>query len=83
MLVLGQYAAVSFGDSLFGCYVLLPLQQRHSVLLRRAVWGEHASILRSLFVSIKEVSTQPHKSHGLSEGLKKNIVCNRLHCFAL
>jgi len=50
-----QYEAVSFGDSLFGCYVLLPLQQEHSVTLREAVWGEHITVLRSLSIPISEV----------------------------
>ena len=58
MMFVEQYEAVSFGDSLFGCYLLLPLQQRHNVDLKRAVWGEHQVVLRSLTVPIKEVSQQ-------------------------
>ncbi|XP_064600850.1 RNA polymerase II-associated protein 1-like [Liolophura sinensis] len=53
--VLQQYQAVSFGDSLFGCYVLVPLQQRHNFSLRKAVWGEYNNILRTLFIPVKEL----------------------------
>ena len=56
MLLLEQFEAVSFGDSLFACYLLLPLQQKHDLLLRKAVWGEHVGVLRALFVPIKQVS---------------------------
>ena len=55
MLLLDQYEAVSFGDALFGCFVLVPMMQAHSVTLRRAVWGEHAGVLRTLSVPIREV----------------------------
>lgn len=53
--LLAQYEAVSFGDSLFGCFILLPLQRRYSVSMRLAVFGEHVSILRSLGVSLEQV----------------------------
>lgn len=56
MLLLSQYEAVSYGDSLFGCYVLLPLQQQHDLLLRQAVWSEHEPVLRALFVPVSEVN---------------------------
>ncbi|KAL5008923.1 hypothetical protein ScPMuIL_014504 [Solemya velum] len=52
---LQQYQAVSFGDSLFGCYVLLPLQQKHNLRLRKAVWTEHCGILRTLRIPIQEL----------------------------
>lgn len=50
-----QYEAVSFGDSLFSCYVLLPLQQCHSVSLRVVLWDEHVPALQSIFIPVKEV----------------------------
>ncbi|KAK3093836.1 hypothetical protein FSP39_020762 [Pinctada imbricata] len=51
---LQQYEAVSFGDSLFGCYVMIPLQQRHNLQLRKAIWTEHYGILRILHLPLKE-----------------------------
>lgn len=53
--LLSQYEAVSFGDRLFGCWVLLPLQRRYSVSLRLAVFGEHVGMLRSLGVTMEQV----------------------------
>lgn len=50
-----QYEAVSFGDSLFACYVLLPLQQCHSVSLRVVLWDEHVPALQSMFIPVKEL----------------------------
>ena len=54
-MVLQQYEAVSFGDAVFGCYVLLPMQQQHSARLRSAVWSEHSGILPALIVPLKQV----------------------------
>ncbi|KAI4900398.1 hypothetical protein NFI96_017778 [Prochilodus magdalenae] len=53
--LLAQYEAVSFGDTLFGCFVLLPLQRRYSATMRLAVFGEHVGILRSLGVSLEQL----------------------------
>ncbi|KAL3875002.1 hypothetical protein ACJMK2_037944 [Sinanodonta woodiana] len=55
MGLLQQYEAVSFGDSVFGCYVLVPLQQQHNLMLRKAVWTEHTGILRTLTLPIQEL----------------------------
>ena len=55
LLLLTQYEAVSFCDSVFANYVLLPLQQRHSVLLRKCVWGEHAAVLHCLTLPVNQV----------------------------
>jgi len=55
LLLLTQYEAVSFCDVMFAGYVLLPLQQRHSVLLRKAVWGEHVSLLHCLSIPPSQV----------------------------
>ena len=57
LLVLRQYEAVSFCDAVFANYVLLPLQQTHSVLLRKALWGEHLNVLHSLSLSVNQVTT--------------------------
>ncbi|KAK2891816.1 RNA polymerase II-associated protein 1 isoform X2 [Channa argus] len=53
--LLAQYEAVSFGDQLFGCWILLPLQKRYSVALRLAVFGEHVGMLRSLGVTLEQL----------------------------
>uniref|UniRef100_A0A8C1DGJ2 RNA polymerase II associated protein 1 n=1 Tax=Cyprinus carpio carpio TaxID=630221 RepID=A0A8C1DGJ2_CYPCA len=53
--LLAQYEAVSFGDPLFGCFMLLPLQRRYSVTMRLAVFGEHVGMLRSLGVSLQQL----------------------------
>lgn len=53
--LLAQYEAVSFGDRLFGCWLLLPLQRRYSATMRLAVFGEHVGLLRSLGVTLEQV----------------------------
>uniref|UniRef100_A0A3Q1JYV1 RNA polymerase II associated protein 1 n=1 Tax=Anabas testudineus TaxID=64144 RepID=A0A3Q1JYV1_ANATE len=53
--LLAQYEAVSFGDRLFGCWVLLPLQRRYSTAMRLAVFGEHVGMLRSLGVTLEQL----------------------------
>uniref|UniRef100_A0A8B9EWB5 RNA polymerase II associated protein 1 n=1 Tax=Amazona collaria TaxID=241587 RepID=A0A8B9EWB5_9PSIT len=52
--LLEQFEAVSFGDPLFGVFVLLPLQKRFSVHLRLSVFGEHTSILKALGVPLQQ-----------------------------
>ncbi|KAM6444679.1 RNA polymerase II-associated protein 1 [Rhynochetos jubatus] len=52
--LLEQFEGVSFGDPLFGVFVLLPLQKRFSVHLRLSVFGEHMSILRALGVPLQQ-----------------------------
>nr|XP_014351251.1 PREDICTED: RNA polymerase II-associated protein 1 [Latimeria chalumnae] len=52
--LLEQFEGVSFGDPLFGCFVLLPLQRKFSVQFRLAVFGEHVSLLRALGVPLKQ-----------------------------
>ncbi|XP_016382395.1 RNA polymerase II-associated protein 1-like [Sinocyclocheilus rhinocerous] len=53
--LLAQYEAVSFGDPLFGCFMLLPLQRCYSVTMRLAVFGEHVGMLRSLGVPLQQL----------------------------
>ncbi|ROL44981.1 RNA polymerase II-associated protein 1 [Anabarilius grahami] len=53
--LLVQFEAVSFGDPLFGCFMLLPLQRRYNVTMRLAVFGEHVGMLRSLGVSLQQL----------------------------
>uniref|UniRef100_A0A8B9S622 RNA polymerase II associated protein 1 n=1 Tax=Apteryx owenii TaxID=8824 RepID=A0A8B9S622_APTOW len=52
--LLEQFEGVSFGDPLFGAFILLPLQKRFSIHLRLSVFGEHTSILRSLGVPLQQ-----------------------------
>lgn len=54
--LLAQFEAVSFGDPLFGCMVLLPLQRRYSATMRLEVFGEHMGLLRSLGVTLEQLS---------------------------
>ncbi|XP_037343044.2 RNA polymerase II-associated protein 1 isoform X2 [Pungitius pungitius] len=54
--LLSQFEAVSFGDRLFGCWLLLPLQRRYSATMRLAVFGEHVGMLRSLGVTLAQLS---------------------------
>ncbi|XP_062379235.1 RNA polymerase II-associated protein 1 [Sardina pilchardus] len=53
--LLAQYEAVSFGDVLFGRFLLLPLQRRYSAIMRLAVFGEHVGLLRSLRVPLQKL----------------------------
>lgn len=53
--LLQQYEAVSFGDSLFSCYILLPVQQKHDIQLRKALWTEHQAMLRCMRLPLKEI----------------------------
>ncbi|NXU52130.1 RPAP1 protein, partial [Turnix velox] len=52
--LLEQFEGVSFGDPLFGVFVLLPLQRRFSIHLRLSVFGEHTNILRALGVPLQQ-----------------------------
>nr|XP_057946974.1 RNA polymerase II-associated protein 1 isoform X3 [Doryrhamphus excisus] len=54
--LLTQYEAVSFGDRLFGCWILLPLQRKYSTTMRLAMFGEHVGSLRSLGVTPDQLS---------------------------
>ena len=50
-----HFASVSYGDQLFGTFVLLPLQQRLPVPLRRLVWEDYPQILRLLSTPLDKV----------------------------
>ncbi|XP_072479970.1 RNA polymerase II-associated protein 1 isoform X2 [Notamacropus eugenii] len=52
---LEHFEAVSFGDSLFGMLVLLPLQRRYSVTLRLSLFGEHVGALRALGLPLAQL----------------------------
>lgn len=53
--VLEQFVGVSYGDPVFGQFVLIPLQQRHSIQLRKLVWCEMEAVLRFLSTPIDKV----------------------------
>ncbi|XP_076441793.1 RNA polymerase II-associated protein 1-like [Babylonia areolata] len=55
MLLLEQFEAVSYGDPVFAAFVLLPMQQCHSCLLRRAVWQERSLLLRAMTLPVQEM----------------------------
>uniref|UniRef100_S4RLV8 RNA polymerase II associated protein 1 n=1 Tax=Petromyzon marinus TaxID=7757 RepID=S4RLV8_PETMA len=67
--LLEQFEAASFGDALFGAFVLLPLQRRFDVRLKLVLFGEHEGALRSLGVPIKQFPvglgryTEPAETH--------------------
>ncbi|XP_013929841.1 PREDICTED: RNA polymerase II-associated protein 1 [Thamnophis sirtalis] len=52
--LLEQFESVSFGDPLFGVFVLLPLQRHFSSQLKMAVFGEHVNTLRALGVPLQQ-----------------------------
>ena len=66
-MFLEQFGALSYGDHLFCCFVLLPLQQQQPAALRRLLWEEHPHILRFLSISPDQVHTPKlmscHASH--------------------
>ena len=54
--ILIQFSACSFGDHTFSNYLLIPLQQKHDVKYRKAIWGEHCDALKCFSMPIKSVS---------------------------
>jgi len=47
-LLIDQFDASSFGDVLFSNFILVPLQQNYDVALRKYVWIENPTVLKSL-----------------------------------
>ncbi|XP_056151875.1 RNA polymerase II-associated protein 1 [Lampris incognitus] len=85
--LLAQYESVSFGDHLFGCLVLLPLQRKYSTTMRLAVFGEHVGMLRSLGVSLKQLfipierfTSPPEDSLPLLQLYFNSLVTGTLRC---
>ncbi|XP_063355593.1 RNA polymerase II-associated protein 1 isoform X1 [Pelmatolapia mariae] len=85
--LVSQYEAVSFGDRLFGCWVLLPLQRRYSTTMRLAVFGEHVGMLRSLGVTLEQLSipierftSPPEDSLPLLRLYFRSLVTGTLKC---
>ena len=48
-----QFASCSYGDQVFGAYLLVPLQQKHDVRLRLHFWGEQTMTLRFLTTTVE------------------------------
>lgn len=55
--LLEQYQGVSYGNSLFGNFILLPLAQRHDEKYRKMLWAEYAGILQILDAPLEKVTT--------------------------
>ncbi|KAK5645366.1 hypothetical protein RI129_006666 [Pyrocoelia pectoralis] len=53
--LLEQYQGVSYGDVLFGNFILLPLIQRHDVKYRKTLWSEYAGIVQVFNVTAEQV----------------------------
>ena len=52
---MNQYTAVSYGDKLFSQYILLPIQQNQSPILRRLFWLDHTHVTRIITLVPNEV----------------------------
>jgi hypothetical protein len=50
-----QFASCSYGDQVFGLYLLVPLQQKHDVRLRLYFWSEQTAVLRFLTISNEQL----------------------------
>jgi hypothetical protein len=50
-----QFSAVSYGDGLFASYLLMPLQQKCTLELRRLVWGEFSHVLRLISLTENDI----------------------------
>uniref|UniRef100_A0A1B6CGL5 RNA polymerase II-associated protein 1 n=1 Tax=Clastoptera arizonana TaxID=38151 RepID=A0A1B6CGL5_9HEMI len=50
-----HFSAVSYGNPVFGQYLLIPLQQRHNPKYRKIIWSEQAGILRILSTSLDQL----------------------------
>lgn len=53
--LLEQYQGVSYGNVLFGNFVLVPLAQRHNVKWRKTLWSEYAGVVQILNVPPEQV----------------------------
>ncbi|XP_075211617.1 RNA polymerase II-associated protein 1 isoform X2 [Lycorma delicatula] len=50
-----HYVAVSYGDSVFGQYILIPLQQCYNVKFRKLIWSEQAPLVRVLSTPVEQL----------------------------
>ncbi|GLV42007.1 uncharacterized protein CBL_05035 [Carabus blaptoides fortunei] len=49
--LLEQYQAVSYGDTLFANYILVPLTQKHNVKWRKILWSEYMGVAQTIMLS--------------------------------
>ncbi|XP_057315544.1 RNA polymerase II-associated protein 1-like [Hydractinia symbiolongicarpus] len=54
--LLDQYLSSSFGDYTFANFILFPIQLRHDVKFRRAVWTEYCEVLRQFPIPLTQVT---------------------------
>lgn len=52
-----QYQSASFGDSTFANLLLIPMQLKHDVKYRKAIWTDYCDILRIFPITIQKIST--------------------------
>jgi hypothetical protein len=52
--LLEQYQGVSYGDVLFGNFILLPLAQRHSLKWRKTLWSEYLGVVEIFNVTVEQ-----------------------------
>ncbi len=50
-----QFVSASYCNPVFAAYVLIPLQQKHDVELRKYVWTEQTTMLRFLTLSVDQL----------------------------
>lgn len=50
-----EFVGVSYCDPVFGQYILIPLQQCHSVRFRKYIWTEQTAVLRLLSTPISQL----------------------------
>ncbi|XP_045474307.1 RNA polymerase II-associated protein 1 isoform X2 [Harmonia axyridis] len=55
--MLEQYQGVSYGDILFGNFVLVPLSQKQNVQWRKTLWSEYYGVVQILDISRKQLMT--------------------------
>ncbi|RZC33485.1 RNA polymerase II-associated protein 1 [Asbolus verrucosus] len=52
--LLEQYQGVSYGDVLFGNFILVPLAQRHALKWRKTLWSEYAGVVEIFNVTSEQ-----------------------------
>ncbi|KAK9876898.1 hypothetical protein WA026_015934 [Henosepilachna vigintioctopunctata] len=56
--ILEQYQGVSYGDILFGNFVLVPLKQKQNVQWRKTLWSEYMGVVHVLNVCQNQLMTK-------------------------
>ncbi|KAL1124466.1 hypothetical protein AAG570_001092 [Ranatra chinensis] len=58
--LLEQFVGVSYGDPIFGRFVLVPLAQRHNVKYKKLLWSELAPVIRFLRTPLDQVNIKDY-----------------------